>query len=73
MSLRHRVGVEDLEMRVEEVPDLGGKDQRGESQARDDDEEDDEGEVVGPQVDGTLHVLPNDVPGSRRYRDVSIG
>ena len=71
LFLTQSPGVEHLEMR-KEVPDFCGKNKGGECQTGDEDEEDGKGDVVGPQVDGTLHVLPDDVPGSRCYRDVSI-
>ena len=70
--LRHVVSVDREELEAV-VPDFGSEHQGTESEGGDEEEESPKEDVVDPQVDPALHVLPHDVSGGRRYRDVPIG
>ena len=70
--LRHVVRVDREELEAV-VPDFSSKHQGTESEGGDEEEESPKEDVVDPQVDPALHVLPHDVSGGRRYRDVPIG
>ena len=69
--LRHVVRVDREELEAV-VPDFGSEHQGTESEGGDEEEEGAKENVVDPQVDPALHVLPHDVSGGRRYRDVPI-
>ena len=70
--LRHVFCVDREELEAV-VPDFSSKHQGTESEGGDEEEEGPKEDVVDPQVDPALHVLPHDVSGGRRYRDVPIG
>ena len=70
--LRHVIRVDREELEAV-VPDFGSEHQGTESEGGDEEEEGPKEDVVDPQVDPALHVLPHDVSGGGRYRYVPIG
>ena len=54
------------------VPDFSSEHQGTESEGGDEEEESPKENVVDPQVDPALHVLPHDVSGGWRNGDVPI-
>ena len=69
--LRHVVRVDREELEAV-VPDFSSKHQGAESEGGDEEEEGAKENVVDPQVDPALHVLPHNVSGGWRNGDVPI-